>query len=185
MDVQVADNALGYAITSAPLAIDGKIVIGVSGGEAGVRGFVDAYDAETGARLWRFHTVPGPGEPGHDTWSRRQLEDRRRTDVADRHATTRSSNLLYWGVGNPAPDWNGDVRPGDNLYSCSLIAIDAGDRHAALALPVHAARHPRLGRQPDSGAGGRRRSTVAPRKLVVTANRNGFYYVLDRATGSS
>ena len=67
-DVQVADNALGYAITSAPLAIDGKIIIGVGGGEAGIRGFLDAYDAKTGTRAWRFYTVPGPGEPGHDTW---------------------------------------------------------------------------------------------------------------------
>ena len=67
-DVEVADNALGYAITSAPLAIDGKIIIGVSGGEAGVRGFLDAYDARTGTRVWRFYTVPGPGEQGHDTW---------------------------------------------------------------------------------------------------------------------
>ena len=68
-NVVVADNALGYAITSAPLAIDGRIVIGVSGGEAGIRGFIDAYDAKTGARAWRFQTVPGPGEPGHETWA--------------------------------------------------------------------------------------------------------------------
>src|SRR6185295_11146811 len=67
-DVAVADNALGYAITSAPLAVDGKVVVGVSGGEAGIRGFVDAYDAKTGGRLWRFYTIPGPGEPGNESW---------------------------------------------------------------------------------------------------------------------
>ncbi len=69
-DAAVADNALGYAITSAPLAVDGKIVIGVSGGEAGIRGFLDAYDATTGGRDWRYYTIPGPGEPGHETWSK-------------------------------------------------------------------------------------------------------------------
>ena len=123
-DVEVADNKLGYAITSAPLAIDGKIVIGVSGGEAGIRGFLDAYDAKTGTRAWRFHTVPGPGEPGHDTWGGESWK----TGGAPTWVTgsfDSALNLLYFGVGNPAPDWNGDNRPGDNLYSCSLIALDA------------------------------------------------------------
>ena len=155
-DVEVADNALGYAITSAPLAIDGKIIIGVSGGEAGIRGFLDAYDARTGKRVWRFYTVPGPGEPGHDTWGGESWK----TGGAPTWLTgsfDSALNLLYLGVGNPAPDWNGDNRPGDNLYSCSLIALDAATGDAPLALPVHAARHARLGRQSDPRARRRHR----------------------------
>ena len=89
-DVEVADNALGYAITSAPLAIDGKIIIGVSGGEAGIRGFLDAYDARTGKRVWRFYTVPGPGEPGHDTWGGDSWKTGGGADVAHRHLRLRS-----------------------------------------------------------------------------------------------
>ncbi len=180
-DVEVADNALGYGITSAPLAIDGKIIIGVSGGEAGIRGFLDAYDARTGKRVWRFNTVPGPGEPGHDTWGGESWK----TGGAPTWLTGSfdpSLNLLYFGVGNPAPDWNGDDRPGDNLYSSSLVALDAAtgalrwhfqftphDTHDwdANQIPVLV----------DATVEGR------PRKLVITANRNGFYYVLDRTTG--
>src|SRR6516225_9337155 len=123
-DSLVADNAKGYAITSAPLAIDGKIIIGVSGGEAGIRGFLDAYDSRTGNRLWRFYTIPGPGEPGHESWSKESWK----TGGGPTWLTGAYDpvlNLLYWGVGNPGPDWNGDVRPGDNLYTCSIVAIDA------------------------------------------------------------
>jgi alcohol dehydrogenase (cytochrome c) len=180
-DVKVADNALGYSITSAPLAIDGLVLIGVSGGEAGIRGFVDAYDAKTGTRAWRFHTIPGPGEPGHDSWG----GDSWKTGGAPTWLSgsyDRDLGLVYWGVGNPAPDWNGDGRPGDNLYSCSVVALDAKtgrlrwhfqftphDTHDwdANQVPVLA----------DAAIDGR------PRKLLLTANRNGFYYVLDRGTG--
>jgi alcohol dehydrogenase (cytochrome c) len=178
---QVADNALGYAITSAPLAIAGKIIIGVSGGEAGVRGFVDAYDAATGVRVWRLHTVPGPGEPGHDTWS----GDSWKTGGAPTWLTGSFDpelNLLYWGVGNPAPDWNGDLRAGDNLYSCSLLAIDAttGQLRWHFQFTPHDTHDWDANQIPvlvDAEVAGR------ARKLVVTANRNGFYYVLDRTSG--
>ncbi|MBP7775698.1 MAG: PQQ-dependent dehydrogenase, methanol/ethanol family [Acidobacteria bacterium] len=180
-DVQVADNALAYGITSAPLAVDGKIIIGVSGGEAGIRGFLDAYDAATGARLWRFYTVPGPGEPGHDSWG----GDSWKTGGAPTWLSGSYDpelNLLYWGVGNPAPDWNGDHRPGDNLYSSSLIALDA--RTGALKWHFQFTPHDthdwdanQIPVLVDAELGGR------SRRLVVTANRNGFYYVLDRATG--
>ena len=98
-------------------------------------------------------------------------------------ATTRSSTCSTGASATPRPDWNGDSRPGDNLYSCSVVALDARTGRAAMALPVHPARHARLGRQPDPGAGRRRQWAAGPRALVVTANRNGFYYVLDRATG--
>jgi alcohol dehydrogenase (cytochrome c) len=180
-NVEVGDNTLGYGITSAPLAVDGKILIGVSGGEAGIRGYLDAYEARTGRRLWRFHTIPGPGEPGHDTWA----DDSWKTGGGAAWLTGSYDpelNLVYWGIGNPAPDWNGDGRAGDNLYTCSFIALDVAtgalrwhfqftphDTHDwdANQIPVLV----------DAVVAGR------PRKLVVTANRNGFYYVLDRVTG--
>ena len=180
-DVVVADNALGYAITSAPLAIDGKIIIGVSGGEAGIRGFLDAYDARSGARAWRFWTIPGPGEPGHETWG----GDSWKTGGAPTWLSGSYDpelNLLYWGVGNPAPDWNGDSRPGDNLYSCSLIALDAstGTLRWHFQFTPHDTHDWDANQVPvlvDADVGGRQR------RLVVTANRNAFYYVLDRSTG--
>jgi alcohol dehydrogenase (cytochrome c) len=180
-DSVVADNAQGYAITSAPLAIDGKIVIGVSGGEAGIRGFVDAYDASTGARVWRFHTIPGPGEPGHETWDK----DSWKTGGGPTWLTGSydpALNLIYWGVGNPGPDWNGDVRPGDNLYTCSLVAIDAttGRRKWHFQFTPHDVHDWDANQIPvlmDGAFKGRRR------KIVAMANRNAFYYLLDRETG--
>ena len=180
-DVQVADNALGYAMTVAPLAVDGKVIVGVAGGEAGIRGFVDAYDAVTGKRAWRFHTIPAPGEPGHETWK----GDAWKTGGAPTWVTGSYDpelQLLYWGTGNPGPDWNGDVRPGDNLYSCSMLALDV--RTGALRWHFQYTPHDThdwdANQTPvlvDATVGGR------PRKLLVTANRNAFYYVLDRETG--
>jgi alcohol dehydrogenase (cytochrome c) len=180
-DVMVADNALGYAITSAPLAIDGRIVIGVSGGEAGIRGFLDAYDAKTGARAWRFQTIPGPGEAGHESWEGESWK----TGGAPTWLSGTYDpdlNLLYWGVGNPAPDWNGDHRRGDNLYTCSLVALDAatGTLRWHFQFTPHDTHDWDANQIPvllDAVVDGR------PRKLVVTANRNGFYYVLDRTSG--
>jgi alcohol dehydrogenase (cytochrome c) len=181
-DVQIADNSLGYCITAAPLAIDGKIVIGVSGGEAGVRGFLDALDADTGERLWRFWTIPGPGEPGHETWSGEAWK----TGGGATWLTGSYDpdfDLLYWGVGNPAPDWNGDVRPGDNLYTCSLVALDAetGRLKWHFQFTPHDVHDWDANQIPvliDAEIDGR------PRKLVVMANRNAFYYVLDREVGT-
>src|ERR1700683_649908 len=100
-------------MTGAPLAIDGKVIAGVAGGEAGIRGFLDAYDAKTGERLWRFWTVPGPGEPGHETWE----GDSWKTGSAATWLTGSydpALNLLYWGTGNPGPNYNGQGRSGDN-----------------------------------------------------------------------
>src|ERR1700680_1551268 len=120
---KVGDYKLGYSMTVAPLAISGKIVVGVSGGEAGIRGFLDAYDAKTGKQAWRFWTIPGPGEPGHETWAGESWK----TGAATTWVTGSYDpelNLVYWGTGNPGPDWNGDPRAGDNLYSDSLLALD-------------------------------------------------------------
>lgn len=180
-EVQVADHTTGHAITVAPLAVKDKIIVGISGGEYGIRGFLDAYDAETGNRAWRFYTVPAPGEPGHETWE----GDAWKTGGAPTWVTGSFDpelNLIYWGTGNPGPDWNGEVRPGDNLYSDCVLALDADtgqlqwyfqftphDVHDwdATEIPVLV----------DAEYEGRMR------KLMLFANRNAFYYVLDRENG--
>ena len=178
---KVAENKLGYSITAAPLAIDGKIIVGISGGEAGIRGFLDAYDAETGERAWRSHTIPGPGEPGNDTWG----GDSWKTGAGATWLTGSYDpelDLLYWGTGNPGPDWNGDSRPGDNLYTCSLLAIEAptGKLRWHFQFTPHDVHDwdsnqiPVLIDMPLAGQ---------QRKVVAFANRNAFYYLLDRETG--
>jgi alcohol dehydrogenase (cytochrome c) len=178
---KVLDYKLGYSMTMAPLAIDGKVVVGVSGGEAGIRGFIDAYDAKTGKQAWRFWTIPGPGEPGHDTWS----GDDWKTGGGATWVTGAYDpelKLVYWGVGNPGPDWNGDVRPGDNLYTCSFVALDAdtGKLRWYFQFSPHDTHDWDSTHVPvlfNSQIDGK------PRKLLAVANRNAFYYVLDRATG--
>ena len=178
--VPVADNAEGYSITAAPLAVEGKIIVGVSGGEAGVRGFLDAYDATTGKRAWRFWTVPGTGEEGNESWSgdswRRGGGTTWLTGSYDPQL-----KLLYWGTGNPGP-WNGDIRAGDNLYTSSLVAlsVETGQLRWYFQFTPHDTHDWDANQIPvliDAEIGGR------SRPVVVTANRNGFYYVLDRATG--
>ena len=180
-DTEVADYHVGHCITVAPLAIRGKVITGISGAEAGIRGFIDAYDAKTGKRAWRFWTIPGPGEPGHDSWNAEAWK----TGGGSTWVTGSYDpdlNLVYWGVGNPGPDWNGDSRPGDNLYTCSLVALDGDtgelkwhfqftphDDHDwdATEIPVLL----------DATVRGK------TRKVVAMANRNAFYYLLDRASG--
>jgi alcohol dehydrogenase (cytochrome c) len=178
----VADNSIGFSMTGAPLAIDGKIIVGVAGAEAGIRGFLDAYDAATGERLWRTYTVPAPGEPGSDTWEGDAWEHGGGSTWLT-GSYDPELNLIYWGTGNPAPDWNGDVRPGDNLFTCALIALDAdtGEMRWHFQFTPHdvhdwdATEIPVLVDLEYEGE---------MRKLVVMANRNAFYYVLDRETGA-
>ena len=180
-DVEVANYQHGYSVTVAPLVVKDKIILGIAGGEYGIRGWLDAYEPATGKRLWRFNTIPGPGEKGHETWS----GDAWKQGGGSTWVTgsyDAAQNLIIWGVGNPSPDWNGDVRPGDNLYSDSAIALDADtgklkwhfqfvphDLHDwdAVQVPVLV----------DALWQGKMR------KLVYWAHRNGFYYVLDRETG--
>jgi alcohol dehydrogenase (cytochrome c) len=181
-DVEVADYKVGHSITVAPLAIRGKVLTGISGGEAGIRGFVDAYDAKTGDRVWRFWTIPGPGEAGHDTWT----EESWKTGGGSSWVTGSYDpdlNLVYWGIGNPGPDWNGDARPGANLYTCSFVALDpeTGALKWHFQFTPHdthdwdAAHVPVLIDAPFRGV---------PHKLIASTNRNGFYYVLDRTNGT-
>jgi alcohol dehydrogenase (cytochrome c) len=121
---QIEDYGTGYYMTLAPLIADGNIMIGVSGGEFGVRGFLQAFDAETGNEVWKTYTIPGPGEPGHETW---EGDDWKRggASVWMTGNYDPETNLAYWGTGNGSP-WFGDQRPGDNLYTSSTLAIDAG-----------------------------------------------------------
>ena len=180
-DTEVGNAASGFSITAAPLIVKDMVVTGVGGGEYGVRGYIDAYDIETGERRWRFYTIPGEGEPGNETWG----GDSWKYGGAPTWVTgpyDPDTNLIYWGTGNPAPDWNGDVRPGDNLYSDAVVAVDAdtGDLAWYFQFTPHdthdwdATQIPVLVDLEWEGE---------PRKLMLWANRNAFYYVLDRETG--
>jgi alcohol dehydrogenase (cytochrome c) len=178
---QVADYTKAYALTHAPLVVKDKVIAGPAGGELGIRGFLAAYNARTGKEVWRFNTVPGPGEPGHETWG----GDSWKTGGAPIWTTGTYDpelNLIYWGTGNPGPDYNGDVRPGDNLYSSSVIALDAdtGKLKWHYQFTPHDEWDWDSSQVPvlvDMEWRGR------PRKLMLMANRNGFFYTLDRATG--
>src|SRR5260370_36000010 len=131
-----------YAATAAPLAVKDKIIAGMAGAEGGVRGFLDAYDAKTGARIWRFWTIPGRGEPGSETW---------RGDVWQHGGGSTwitgsydpELNLVYGGTGSPAPGYNGDVRPGDNRYSCCRLArdVDTGKLRRQCHVNAHESHH--------------------------------------------
>lgn len=179
--IAVAESGTGHSITGAPLVVKDMIITGIAGGEYGIRGFLDAYDLETGARRWRTHTIPGPDEDGHDTWE----GDSWKIGGAPTWMTGSYDpdlNLLYWGVGNPGPDWNGEVRKGDNLYSDCVLALDAdtGEIKWHFQFTPHDVHDWDACQVPvlvDTNVQGK------PRKLLLWGNRNGFYYVLDRQTG--
>ena len=180
-NVEVGSNKQAVAITQAPLAINGKIVVGMGGGEGGLRGYIDAYDAKDGKRLWRLYTIPTTGEPGVETWAGDSYKYGGAT-TWNTGAYDPELNTLYWGTGNPAPDWNGDARTGDNLYSCSLLAIDAdtGKMKWYFQFTPHETHDWDASEPPilfDAVLSGKKR------KIVAQANRNAFYYVLDRETG--
>jgi alcohol dehydrogenase (cytochrome c) len=180
-DVAVADYKQAYTFTVAPLAVKNEVIVGVSGGEYGVRGFVDAYDAATGRRLWRFNTVPGPGEAGHETWD----GDSWKTGGAPAWITGSYDpelNLVFWPTGNPAPSNFGGERKGDNLYSNSMLALDAdtGKLRWYFQFTPHDVHDYDATQIPvliDADWEGKKR------KLLLLANRNGFFYVLDRTDG--
>ncbi len=181
-DVRVEDNSKGYSISSAPLAIDGKIITGVAGGDRGIRGLVDAYDADTGERLWRTWTIPAPGEPGSETWEAGSDWEHGGGATWTTGSYDPELDLIYWPTGNPGPDYAGEVRPGDNLFSNSLLALDpdTGAIEWYFQFTPHDTHDWDSNETPvlfDAEINGR------PRQLVALANRNAFYYVLDRATG--
>src|SRR3984893_11768779 len=180
-DVMAADYHQAYTFTVAPLVVKNEVIVGVSGGEYGIRGFVDAYSTATGRRLWRFETVAGPGQPGHETWA----GDSWKTGGAPARITGSYDpelNLIFWPTGNPSPSNYGDDRHGDNLYSNCMLALDADTGrlkwyfqftphdlydYDATQIPVLI----------DADWDGQ------SRKLLIQANRNGFLYVLDRTDG--
>jgi len=189
--VQVADAAAGYAITHAPLVVKDKVIVGLSGGDLGIRGFIVAYDVDTGQEAWRFYTIPAPGEPGHETWEP-CAPDMEHCDpeawktgggaVWLTGSYDPETNLTFWGIGNPGPDYAYYQRPGDNLYASSVVALNAdtgeldwyfqftpGDRYDydAVQIPVLV----------DLDVNG---TTL---KTMLWANRNGFFYILDRVSG--
>lgn len=180
-ETQVADTMAGYSITEAPLAIDGKIVVGVAGGEFGIRGFVDAYDATTGTRLWRFYTIPGPGELGHETWSGDSWKQGSGATWMTGSYDPRL-NLLYWTVGNPGPDLNGDVRKGDNLFTCSVVALDPENGKLKWYYQFTPGDTHDWDANEDVILADRVVDGI-PRKFMLQADRNGLFYVLDRTTG--
>lgn len=175
------DYKKGYSATAAPLVVRNLVISGMAGAEFGTRGFIDAYDADTGKRVWRFYTVASEGEQGGNSWS---ADSWKRGGGATWITGTYDPelNLVYWGTGNPGPDMDGDVRRGDNLYTCSVVALDADtgklkwhyqftphDVHDwdAISDPIPI----------DVELDGRRV------KALMQANRNGFFYLLDRANG--
>ena len=180
-DVTMADYKSGYGATIAPLVVKDKVIVGAMGAEYAIRSFIDAYDAQTGKRAWRFYTIPGPGEPGNETWAGDSWQ-RGGGSVWQTGSYDPELNLVYYGIGNPAPDYNGEVRKGDNLYTASLVALDpdSGRLRWHYQFTPHdlhdwdAAQVPVLG---DLTIGGQ------PRKVVMMANRNGFFYTLDRTNG--
>jgi alcohol dehydrogenase (cytochrome c) len=178
-DVAAARPEDGYSFTSAPLVVKDLVVIGSAGGEWPTRGFIDAYDARTGVRRWRFHTIPEPGQPGNETWS----GDSWKVGGAPAWMTGSYDpilDLIYWGTGNPNPDFNGDNRLGDNLHSNSVVALDpdSGSLRWAFQFTPHDENDWDSNQVPVLVEG-----DSAARPLLLTANKNAFYYVLDRATG--
>ncbi len=180
-NIEVGDVNLAYSITMAPLIVKDKVMVGVGGGEFGIRGYVVAYDADTGEEAWKFYTIPAPGEPGHDSWDDEDWEHGG-APVWITGSFDPDLNLTYWGVGNPGPDWNPHQRPGDNLYSDSVIALDADTGELAW----HFQFTPNDGYDYDSVQVPvlvDREWQGQQRKLMLWANRNGYFYVLDREDG--
>ena len=180
-DSVVADYQSGYSKTAAPLIVKDQVITGIAGGEFGIKGFIDSYDAQDGALLWRADTIPGPDHPDNRTWA----GDSWRTGGAASWITGTYDpdlDLVYWGTGNPGPDWNGDVRMGDNLYSDSVLALngDSGELDWYFQFTPHdvhdwdAIQIPILADLEFDGE---------MRKVMMWANRNAFYYTLDRETG--
>jgi alcohol dehydrogenase (cytochrome c) len=180
-ETEVADSKLNYSASSAPIALGNLVVTGTAGGEEGARGLVAAFDQKTGKEVWRFWTVPAPGEPGSETWKGKGIEHGAAaawfTGVYDPETDT-----VFWQAGNPGEDYNGDDRMGDNLYSDSILALDAktGKLKWHYQTTPHDLWDWDTTETPlviDANWQGR------PRKLLVQGNRNGFFYVFDRTDG--
>ena len=180
-DTTVAKTTSGYSMTGAPLVIKDNVLVGVAGGEYGIRGFIAAYNAHSGKEVWRFYTTAGLGDPGHDTW-RGDSWKHGGGSVWSIGSYDPETNLTIWGIGNAGPDYNGDVRPGDNLYTSTMVALDADTGQLKWHYQANphnefdwdAVQMPLLANITWDGK---------PRKVILWADRNGFFYVLDRTTG--
>jgi alcohol dehydrogenase (cytochrome c) len=180
-DTHVARVQSGYTMTGAPLVVRDHVIVGVAGGEYGIRGFLASYNAYTGKLEWKFYTTAGPGDPGAHTWGNDSYINGGGS-VWLTGSYDPETNLLIWGVGNAGPDYNGDVRPGDNLYTSSMVALDADTGKLKWHYQANphnefdwdAVQTPLLVDMQWKGQ---------PRKVLLWANRNGFFYVLDRTTG--
>ncbi|MBV8575167.1 MAG: PQQ-dependent dehydrogenase, methanol/ethanol family [Acetobacteraceae bacterium] len=178
---QVIDFKLGYAQTLAPLVADGVVITGTSGGEYGIRGFIDGWDPDTGKHLWRTYTIPGPGEPGHDSWPGDTWQHGGGSTWIT-GSFDPELHTVYWGVGNAGP-WNAMMRaPGDNLNTCSVLALDPKTGQ----IKWHFQFSPNDPYDFDAVAD----QVLAtldingkPTKVLLNANRNGYFYVLDRTNG--
>jgi alcohol dehydrogenase (cytochrome c) len=180
-DVMMGDTKEGYSATSAPLVIGDLVLSGVAGGEEGARGFVDAYQASSGERVWRFYTIPLRGEKGSETWVGNALEHGcGATWITGSYDP--SLETVYWAVGNPCPDFNGDERKGDNLYTASVVALNVktGKMKWYFQFTPHdvydwdSVGPMILVDEPWQGQ---------PRKLLMHGDPNGFFFVLDRTNG--
>ena len=181
-DAEMADYRDHYGAVAAPLVVDDLVIAGISAGDTGLRGFLDAYHAVTGERAWRFWTIPAPGEPGSETWGDPDVLRRGCGATWLTGSYDADLDLLYWPTGNPCPDLNGERRPGDNLYTNSVVALTP--RTGALEWYFQFTPHDTHdwdAQEPllliDEEFQGR------PRKLLIQGNRNGFFYVLDRTNG--
>ncbi|MGA8530988.1 MAG: PQQ-binding-like beta-propeller repeat protein [Acidobacteriaceae bacterium] len=180
-DVAYAAWNRNYGATSAPLVVHGKIIVGTSGGDDGVRGFIAAFDAQTGVLVWRRWTIPAPGERGSSSWPG-QLYLHGGATAWMPGTYDPDLNTLYWGTGNAAPDYDGSVRPGDDLYTACVLALDpdTGQLKWYFQFTPHdvydydGVETPVLLDADDPGQ---------PHKLLIEANRNGFLYILDRTNG--
>ena len=186
-DKEIAKPEAGYALTHAPLVIKDKVIIGTAGAEFGIRGFIAAYDTTTGKEDWRFYTIPGKGEPGNETWAGDSWMHGG-ASVWVTGSYDPETNLTYWGIGNPGPDYNSDKRGGDNLYSDCVVALDAdtGKLKWYFQFTPHddfdydSVQVPVLANLNWTEPNGR----TAPRKVMLWGNRNGFFYAIDRTTGT-
>jgi len=181
-NVEIGQYADGYSATAAPLIVNDLAIIGVAGGEYGIRGYFDAYRVATGERAWRHYTIPATGEPGVETWAGTSYETGG-SPAWTTGAYDPDTNILYWTTGNPGPDWSGDLRAGDNLFSNSLLAVnpDTGERLWHFQFTPHDVWDYDGNTQiflVDIERGG---ETI---EAIVQPNRNGFFYIIDRSDGS-
>ena len=181
-DSEMADYHEHYGAIAAPFVVGDLVIAGISAGDSGLRGFLDAYSTTTGERAWRFWTIPAPGEPLSETWGDAEVLRRGCGATWLTGSYDPELDLLYWATGNPCPDLNGDLRPGDNLYTNSVLALKpkTGELEWYFQFTPHDT-HDWDAQEPlllvDEEFRGR------PRKLLLQGNRNGFFYVLDRTDG--